>query len=211
MADLERAAKALERIQFLLAEKSAASASRRFCLDWKATVGVASRGGKDTANALETNLRELLSEGISDVYFGALQDAGIDPQEFSEEDYSKVDDLTAQQFEFLPQFIDDIRHAAREKDKQTRADMQDAIMARADLWCNTVDAVAEIARNSAKKNEMVTWHLGATEKHCKTCAWLNGQRHRRSWFALRGYVPRQPGSDTLDCGGWNCDCSLEID
>lgn len=58
---------------------------------------------------------------------------------------------------------------------------------------------------SADANGMYQWELGATEKHCDTCARLNKQVHR-----LKDWVARdlKPGSSKLDCGGWRCDCSL---
>jgi hypothetical protein len=27
----------------------------------------------------------------------------------------------------------------------------------------------------------------------------------------KGYIPQQPGSETLACGGWNCDCQIVDD
>jgi len=54
---------------------------------------------------------------------------------------------------------------------------------------------------------MLTWHLGATEKHCATCLELNGKSHPASYYMENNFIPRMPGAN-LDCGGWNCDCSL---
>lgn len=62
------------------------------------------------------------------------------------------------------------------------------------------------------KNVMLTWRYNPDiEEHCTTCESLNGQRHRAKWFTDKGYIPRQPGSDTLECGGWNCACFFEDD
>jgi hypothetical protein len=58
---------------------------------------------------------------------------------------------------------------------------------------------------SADVNGMYEWKLGATEEHCDTCARLNKQVHR-----LKDWIARdlKPGSSALDCGGWQCACSL---
>jgi len=52
------------------------------------------------------------------------------------------------------------------------------------------------------------WELGATEKYCTTCASLNGKIHPLTWYLDNGYIPQEAGSGTLECGGWNCDCTI---
>lgn len=79
--------------------------------------------------------------------------------------------------------------------------------ARADGYTNTLAAVYNEGRLRAADNVMVTWHLGATEKHCKTCASLDGKRHKIKWFLDRNYIPRKPDAG-MECHGYNCDCSL---
>lgn len=82
--------------------------------------------------------------------------------------------------------------------------------ARADGYTRTLSSIYTQGAALVKDNVMVTWHLGATEKHCKTCAKLDGQRHKIKWFIDRGYIPKQPGA-SMDCGGYNCDCTLTDD
>lgn len=81
---------------------------------------------------------------------------------------------------------------------------------RAESYLKSVAGVYNAGVMFAQKNKMLTWRLGATEQHCSTCASLDGQRHRASWYAARNYIPRQAGA-ALDCGGYNCDCRLEDD
>ncbi|MCC6192045.1 MAG: hypothetical protein IT318_23700 [Anaerolineales bacterium] len=81
---------------------------------------------------------------------------------------------------------------------------------RADGYARTLDAVHQEGFARGQKNRMATWRLGPTEQHCGTCAALNGQRHRVSWYLARNYIPGKPGSST-DCGGWKCGCRWETD
>jgi len=81
------------------------------------------------------------------------------------------------------------------------------ITARADGYTNSVSAIYNAAVLFAKKNQLLTWNLGNTEKHCQTCGKLDGTKHRASWYIGNDYIPRKPGAN-LDCGGYNCDCSL---
>ena len=51
------------------------------------------------------------------------------------------------------------------------------------------------------------WRLGATERHCSDCLHLDGQIKTASEWASAGIAPQSPD---LECGGWNCDCKLEL-
>lgn len=89
------------------------------------------------------------------------------------------------------------------------------------LWAASL-AVLQLAGQSAgytkqKADPMVTWKFDPTKEHCQTgegkmgCEQLDGQRHPLSWFTSRGYIPREPSSPTLACGGWECGCGLYDD
>lgn len=86
-----------------------------------------------------------------------------------------------------------------------------ALSDRITLWESALRELAGRGKAAAMTNTMCRWKLGATEEHCSTCARLNGQRHRLSWFTDRGYIPQQNDSETLDCGGWRCLCSIVDD
>jgi 2'-5' RNA ligase/phage portal protein BeeE len=81
------------------------------------------------------------------------------------------------------------------------------IVQRIDLWVNKgLARVHEQGKLSAKANQMMKWHLGRTEEHCRTCGVAAGQVHRAKDWKRRGVLPK---TDALDCGGWRCDCSLD--
>lgn len=96
---------------------------------------------------------------------------------------------------------------AKELRKDTDTDAFAWITERADTYTNTLKSIYNSAMLFAKKNQMLTWHLGATEQHCSTCGKLDGNSHRASWYISHDYIPRKPGA-SMDCGGWNCQCSL---
>jgi predicted RNase H-like HicB family nuclease len=78
----------------------------------------------------------------------------------------------------------------------------------ATAYANTLTGVYAYGKMMGEPERDAIWRLGKTEAHCNTCSTLNGQKHPISWFIDHGYIPQEPGSSTLDCGGWNCDCSL---
>lgn len=140
---------------------------------------------------------------VSAAYYEGLKEAGIDPEDFDADMAQEADSLVFEQSAHVDGFIAAIEDAKADKDKRTGVEQ------RAELWCNSVEAAGNAGLNRGRATEIVVWKLGETEEHCSTCAWLDGQRHRRKWFTDKGYIPRQPGSQMLECGGWRCDCSLE--
>ena len=77
--------------------------------------------------------------------------------------------------------------------------------ARAEGYARTLDALYGEAKLRAMKNQMITWNLGNTEKHCDTCSKLAGKKHKISYLIQNNYIPRKPGAG-MDCNGFNCDC-----
>lgn len=107
-------------------------------------------------------------------------------------------------------FIGGLFDEAKELKKDKDFDYFAWATARADGYTNALAAVYNAAKLLADERQMLTWNLGETEVHCLTCAKLEGQRHRASWYLSRNYIPRQPGAG-LECGGYNCDCYLTND
>jgi len=154
--------------------------------------------GSVAASLLRARVLSLVSGAIAEVYFAGLREAGVPPEDFTEEDSAAVDSLTEEQRGFVNDFAEAIQDGCEKK--QT-------LYERADLWSNSVQGAAMKALAQGAGNEVVTWHLGATEEHCKTCPRLDGQRHRRKWFSSRNYFPRMPGA-AMQCGGFRCQCTL---
>lgn len=184
---------------FLIGSKSIDQVSRRFHADLRglATLGFVTDG------SILADTRRLVKTAVEDAYFEGLKEGGVSPDEMDIEDAQNIDQLNLTQQEYVTAFVRAIRDA-----KGDRAAQRDILDNRIDLWTASIAAAGQAGLNSAKRNEMVTWHLGATEEHCSTCNQLDGQAHRRKWFDSRNYIPRKPGA-AMDCGGWRCLCTLE--
>jgi hypothetical protein len=92
----------------------------------------------------------------------------------------------------------------------TIQEARDSIEARLQLWEQGVRAHYNRWKLEAHAGKMTlfAWMLGATEDHCSTCLRLaEGGAHTAAWYLRRNYIPGQPGA-SLECGGFNCDCSL---
>ena len=61
---------------------------------------------------------------------------------------------------------------------------------------------------TADGKQRMKWELGETEEHCETCAALNGiVAFAREWETL-GVHPQDAPNNKLECGGWQCGCTL---
>lgn len=78
-------------------------------------------------------------------------------------------------------------------------------LSRSELWLNSYDRVTEMAKGMACADQKLTWVLGATEKHCKSCLKMSGRVYRASIWNKNGTLPK---SLNLACGGYRCDCKL---
>jgi len=93
-------------------------------------------------------------------------------------------------------------------DKLPKLDLE-KLKNRLRLWVNTLIRANTQAKLNApippgQPEPRFVWVLGATEKHCSDCAAFAGKVLLQSEWAR---LP-SPQSPDLECGGWNCDCSL---
>lgn len=171
---------------------------------------VAVFNGEASAGELSRQMRRDLKAYARDAYYEGMREGGVDnpEDELTDADDDAIAAWIAGQLEHVSGFAADC--AATRKAEDRRAAQAD-MLARFDKWVESLRDIGSQGKASAMRDQMGTWQLGATEAHCPTCSRLHGKRHRLSWFLDRGYLPQQNGSDTLACGGWNCDCTIVND
>lgn len=208
MTDLARAAIALTRAATVLATyKAEPQGVEGYVAEYDNLLTALIRKawrGDITAGEMAAEHRRILKNLAPGCYYAGIQDGGVDQSEADETDRQTIADWTTEQSSHTLDFAKAARDAG--KDKAAR----DAVKARADMWLAAMLALGNLGRASAQANAMGEWIVGPTE-HCSTCAKLNGQRHRVKWFVSKGYIPREPGSDTLECNGFRCQCRVVDD
>lgn len=138
------------------------------------------------------------------VFDQGLQEGGASIDEISEQEQDYLNEWIDAQLGFIGGLADALEAAKGDKAAQR------AFYDRLDMWVDSMRTLGMTGKGFASADQLGKWKLGATEKHCSTCSKLDsGAPHRVSWFLKRGYIPRQNGSETLECGGWKCDCSIE--
>lgn len=155
--------------------------------------------------------KKLLKRLAPDAYTEGMKEGGIrDPEaEMEDEDDEAIENWISGQSEYTLEFARACEEASKAKGDD-RTNKRDALLDRVDEWTASLRYLGQRGYLSAKSNLPLTWKVGDTE-HCDTCSRLDGQRHRASWYTKRDLVPRQPGSNSLDCKGFNCQCTLISD
>lgn len=135
----------------------------------------------------------------------------VDPEKhMTAGDIAYVGAWITAQTAFIPGLAQAIADYQAMEDGAEKAKAREALDARLALWVATLAALTARGYTSAQGDKMGVWRYGDTD-HCETCLGLNGRRERLSWFVERGYIPREPGSQTLDCRGYRCQCGIYSD
>lgn len=138
------------------------------------------------------------------VFIAGLEEGGASADEMTDAEQKYLDDWIKNQLTFVAGLAD-----AAQEAKGDRA-LQRAFYPRVDMWVDSMATLGMTAKGFASADQMGQWKLGQTEKHCDTCKKLaSGAPHRVSWFLKRGYIPRENGSETLQCHGFKCDCRID--
>lgn len=169
--------------------------------------------GKDKA-ANERELTALLAFIAYLAFYEGMRAGGVnDPEkELSASEQLLITAWIAGQAAYIPGLAQAIAEyhampASSPDEEVAKEKAKDALDERVTLWVASLVVMFAKGYASAQADKMGTWRYGPTE-HCETCLRLDGQRHRLSWFVSHGYIPREPGSEMLDCKGYNCKCEI---
>jgi hypothetical protein len=157
------------------------------------------------AGAIDTQLTKAWNEGADEV--------GVLPEDMTPEDLAILDGIINEEYNFMYSLGDEIELLSRETRELPIDEALDKFRSefnsRLDIWGNRyADVVNQAKLHFGGKTKLV-WKMGATEKHCETCAQLDGIVAYAEEWEQAGIQPQSPPNSVLECGGWNCDCSLE--
>jgi hypothetical protein len=144
--------------------------------------------------------RRAVLEAHADAFYRGYEEAGAEETEPEDEKW-----LTAKQKEQVDYVAGVFDWLKEQRDAETVT--EDAIRARVEQWCQSLDATFGEGKLRGDKNQVLVWRYGDTD-HCETCQRLNGQRHTAKWYIARDYIPGKAGAAML-CGGYRCQCWLE--
>ena len=160
--------------------------------------------------------RTYIRDSAEAVYLEGLKEGGAEGAELTDEDNAAIRAWVENQLGYVGGLWSDVDRLAQDYEngmirRDQYEDGRRVLYERIGTWGDSLRDLGNQGKASAMANMMVTWNFGGTEVHCRTCAKLDGKRHRMSWFTSRGYIPQEKGSPVLECGGWRCECTLNDD
>jgi hypothetical protein len=184
------------------------------------------RGEFKTANAYELHvwsyMREFYTGGVDAFGFIDLMAAeienqytrawnegarnmGVDPADFTPEDADILDQFIRTEQNFLDGIAGDIEAYIAEGD-HTDEEFNKRFRARAALWGNGYNSMVAQAQLHFGNRDKLEWMEGDTQDKCSTCLALDGIV---AWAREWEEAGVKPQGSMLECGGWNCGCSLQ--
>lgn len=150
-----------------------------------------------------TWMMESIDAYLQRAWRDGMEAAGVDWEDRTQEELTALDAAIFEEY----QHIDGFGQFILENSKAAGGKLGDVIP-RMELWVNRYNDIYNRALMMAGKDLPLTWHLGATEKHCSSCSWANSKTYRASVWQKYGWRPQSPA---LECKGYQCDCSLSAD
>jgi hypothetical protein len=151
-----------------------------------------------------TSMADLVQAQLTRAWNEGMRENGLDPQTDMEDEWQVIlDDIILNEYNYVDGFAADI--VAARLEWHTEENMGSFIN-RAEIWANRYKDVVNRSIVVTKEQKLI-WVLGATEKHCPTCAALNGIVALASVWQELDVRPQDPPNEKLCCEGWECDCS----
>ncbi len=143
-------------------------------------------------NAIEIGFRNAWKTGAAT--------CGIKPQELENRYLDRIQGEVNAQFPFVIGLADRIGVI-------NDAAGINAELAKVDIYAARYGEQVNKARAAVCGEKRLRWELGAAE-HCSSCLKLAGIVKTARFWDEAGIYPRVAGAGYLECGGYNCKCSL---
>ncbi len=152
-------------------------------------------------------ISDIIRDQMRRAYNEGLRRIGIDPKNMTSAMQAELSALITNEETFALALAADI---LKQRDIEGATSAQ--FKSRLEVWRNRYDDVANRAAvtGAEKKGYNLEWRIGATEKSCKTCLKLNGKVATAAQWRISQYKPQSPPNAELECGGWRCDCKLDV-
>ena len=172
----------------------------------------------DTAGAFAQTFVDVMNEGLDSeinrrrfgiimrnelrrfgrrAYEDGLEEGGVNPDNFDNEDNERVLELAQSQ----SVYVTDLGTTVYKEGVS-----EGEVFRRAALWASkSLRLFLHAGINSAARNGTFMWQIGPTEEHCRSCLSANGKVAKFKTWLDRDILP---GSSRLLCGGWKCLCKF---
>ncbi len=156
--------------------------------------------GVRSVSDFESTMRTTLNRGFNQAWTEGAQQCGIQPNERTQEEVKKLDELITFNFSFAPGLGIWV-----EENSRNNGGKLGTVFARIDMWARRYGEVKSIAAQMACGDLKMQWDWDPGKEHCEDCRKYNGRVHRNLVWRRWGILPR---STVLACGGFKCGCEL---
>lgn len=139
--------------------------------------------------------------GIHSAWAEGMERAGIQQDEFTQDDEIAMADFILEQFSYVSGFADFI-----EANSKANGGALASIQPRLSMWVNAYNKASGQAFLLADADPLCVWRRGPTEKGCGDCTYADGKCYRKSIWIKWGWATQSP---ELSCHGIYCLCGLE--
>jgi hypothetical protein len=162
---------------------------------------------------------QLISDYMREAWLAGMAENGIAEEDMFPEWEQTIEEIASSEIDHLSEvmgYISELADGVRaaydtdfKQGKQAEANALAALEMRADMWAaRWNDTYSKAILETSGGKDRLMWVYGDTD-HCATCAALNGIVATAAEWEESSYRPQQPPNDSLDCGGWRCQCYLE--
>lgn len=146
-----------------------------------------------------------ISNQMTRAWNEGAREVGVTPEEMTDTDRAELKAIIDSEYDH----VIDLGEAIIQARDRTLAEFRQQFRNRVDLWVNRYEDAANRAKVYFGGRQRLVWTLGQTEEHCETCARLNGIVAFAYEWEQSGIRPQSPPNPVLECGGWQCDCTLK--
>lgn len=150
------------------------------------------------------SMMALIDDQLTGAWNAGMRDAGLDPRrDMDDEMLDELATIIQGEYDHLIDFAAAIQQGA---DAETGFA---PLYVRAEMWASRwEDTYNRALLFCSPDSARLVWVYGDTQ-HCETCAALNGTVATAYAWSESGIRPQSPPNDSLECGGWRCQCRLE--
>jgi hypothetical protein len=152
----------------------------------------------DFVNAISNQLNRAWREGAGEM--------GVAPADMTDDDRNEIQAIINAEYEHIL----DLGTAITAAQQGTIQEFRDTFRSRIDMWVNRYTDVKNQAKIYFGGKTRLEWVEGDTKEKCPTCLALNGIVALAQEWEQSGVRPQSPPNNTLECGGWNCQCTLQV-
>lgn len=146
----------------------------------------------------QTGMERTIDREFRNAFVEGVQRGGIAVADLEEDERAELDSLIEREKQFIDQLSFYIY------DKRKGVGKLNSVRRRVDRWVARYMEVREKGYLIAKGAEPLMWKVDVRKEHCRSCAALNGQIRRASYWRKSEISPQ---SSRLECFGVWCGCS----